>query len=130
MESNVFKDKKETGGSKFITIKKDPSKKPVMILSSIVNEFSLSAQKQQSPPKSQIKKEENKEKEEENKIEKKIEKKEEKKEEIKIIKKPILSFSNQIQDSISIAPITQNKIIIDSEDKKKEEIKIIKKKIL
>jgi len=142
MESNVFKDKKETGSSKFITIKKDPSKKPVMILSSIVNEFSLSAQQQQSPPKSQIKKEENKEKEEENKIEKKeekkeekeeenkIEKKEEKKEEIKIIKKPILSFSNQIQDSISIAPITQNKIIIDSEDKKKEEIKIIKKPLL
>ena len=135
-KSYVFKNKKETetGGSKFITIKKDPSKKPVMILSSIVNEFSLSAQQQQSPPKSQIKKEENKEKEEENKIEKKEEKKEEKeeekKEEIKIIKKPILSFSNQIQDSISIAPITQNKIIIDSEDKKKEEIKIIKKPLL
>ena len=55
----------ETGGSKFITIKKDPSKKPVMILSSIVNEFSLSAQTQTSPPKTEIKKKENEEEKEE-----------------------------------------------------------------
>ncbi len=150
-KSNVFKKKEaETGGSKFITIKKDPSKKPVMILSSTVNEFSLSAQTQTSPPKTEIKKEENEEKKEEKnegiilkekkkleneeknkekKEEVKIEKEEnkldneEKKEEIKIIKKPVLCLSNQIQDSISIAPIMQSQIIIDSEDKKKEKKK-------
>ena len=61
---NIFKTKKNESnqGSKFITIKKDPSKKPVMILSSTVNEFSLSAQSNYSPPKTQeIKKEEIKE---------------------------------------------------------------------
>ena len=143
-KSYGFKNKKEneTGGSKFITIKKDPSKKPVKILSSIVNEFSLSAQPQFSPPESVIKKEENEEKNEEVKLEN-----EERKEEVKIIKKPILSFSNQIQESISIAPIIQSEMIIEPEEKKeekkleneeknleneerKEEIKVIKKPIL
>ena len=140
-----YKKETETGGSKFITIKKDPSKKPVKILSSTINEFSLSAQPQFAPPEPLIKKEQNEENNEEIKLEN-----EERKEEMKIIKKPILSFSNQIQDSISIAPIIQSEIIIDPEEKKlekekkqleneernlenenkKEEIKVIKKPAL